>query len=394
MLAEHLVGGLTPGAAAPARRPGRGRPPDGRGRARSRTSTPPWSRDGIPHHQAFTITVRVFRSGGLTKDAVYLRGLLRARRPPGRRRRPRHAAGSGKMPLTAAPLVGDLHRRGRAARPAPAASLPRRPRRPSDRLARLAEVQLADRADRRGRMKIGFVVNARRHRAARVHDHPPRAGRHPTRARHLADGRGRLLPPARRLGGRPRRRGQGQEAQGRRRPTSRACRPTSRAEPICVDDLDVLVMRNDPADDAVERPWAVTSGILFGQLSVTRGTLVVNDPDSLANAVNKTYFQQFPEAVRPRTLISRDAGDIAELHRRHGRPGGAQAAAGLGRHRRVLRVERRVAQPQPDDRGGRPRRLRRRPGGAARGRRGRRAAVRDERRAARWPAATTPPSAG
>ena len=85
------------------------------------------------------------------------------------------------------------------------------------------------------------------------------------------------------------------------------------AEPISVDDLDVLVMRNDPADDAVERPWAVTSGILFGQLSVTRGTLVVNDPDSLANAVNKTYFQQFPEAVRPRTLISRDVGDIAEF---------------------------------------------------------------------------------
>lgn len=84
-------------------------------------------------------------------------------------------------------------------------------------------------------------------------------------------------------------------------------------EPICVDDLDVLVMRNDPADDAVERPWAVTSGILFGQLSVTRGTLVVNDPDSLANAVNKTYFQQFPEAVRPRTLISRDATEIAEF---------------------------------------------------------------------------------
>jgi glutathione synthase len=83
--------------------------------------------------------------------------------------------------------------------------------------------------------------------------------------------------------------------------------------PIRIDDLDVLVMRNDPADDALERPWAVTSGILFGQLTVTRGTLVVNDPDSLANAVNKTYFQQFPEAVRPRTLISRDATEISSF---------------------------------------------------------------------------------
>ena len=84
-------------------------------------------------------------------------------------------------------------------------------------------------------------------------------------------------------------------------------------EPICVDDLDVLMIRNDPADDALERPWAVTSGILFGQLSVSRGTLVVNDPDRLANAVNKTYFQHFPEAVRPRTLISRDSGEIADF---------------------------------------------------------------------------------
>ena len=33
-------------------------------------------RDGIPHVQAFATTVRVFRSGGLTKDAVYLRGLV------------------------------------------------------------------------------------------------------------------------------------------------------------------------------------------------------------------------------------------------------------------------------------------------------------------------------
>jgi glutathione synthase len=85
------------------------------------------------------------------------------------------------------------------------------------------------------------------------------------------------------------------------------------SDPINVDDLDVLVMRNDPADDAIERPWAVTSGILFGQLSVARGTLVVNDPASLANAVNKTYFQHFPEVVRPRTLISRDPTDIAEF---------------------------------------------------------------------------------
>ncbi len=83
-----------------------------------------------------------------------------------------------------------------------------------------------------------------------------------------------------------------------------------RQEKICVDELDGLMLRNDPADDAGKRPWAVTSGILFGQLAVARGVLVVNDPASLANAINKTYFQHFPEAVRPKTLISRDHDDI------------------------------------------------------------------------------------
>ena len=78
-----------------------------------------------------------------------------------------------------------------------------------------------------------------------------------------------------------------------------------------ITDLDVVMMRNDPADDMLDRPWAVTSGVLFAQLSVAAGTLVVNDPSSLANAVNKTYFQHFPEAVRPRTLISRDPQDIS-----------------------------------------------------------------------------------
>ena len=89
------------------------------------------------------------------------------------------------------------------------------------------------------------------------------------------------------------------------------------SERIVVDELDVLMMRNDPAEDANERPWAVASGVLFGQLAMSRGVLVVNDPTSLADAVNKTYFQHFPEEARPRTMISRDpvaiTGFIEEL---------------------------------------------------------------------------------
>jgi glutathione synthase len=38
--------------------------------------------------------------------------------------------------------------------------------------------------------------------------------------------------------------------------------------------------------------------------------IVLNDPHSLAGAINKMYLQHFPEAVRPRSLISRNADDL------------------------------------------------------------------------------------
>jgi glutathione synthase len=87
----------------------------------------------------------------------------------------------------------------------------------------------------------------------------------------------------------------------------------ARCEQIGVDDLDVLLLRNDPSEDKAERAWAQTSGILFGQLAVRRGVIVLNDPVNLAIALNKTYFQHFPEQVRPRTLISRNREEIKEF---------------------------------------------------------------------------------
>jgi glutathione synthase len=81
-------------------------------------------------------------------------------------------------------------------------------------------------------------------------------------------------------------------------------------ELIDIEDLDVLMLRNDPADDAGERPWAQSAGIVFGLMASRRGVLVLNDPEGLAKAVNKVYFQRFPESVRPKTLVTRSAGDI------------------------------------------------------------------------------------
>ncbi len=86
--------------------------------------------------------------------------------------------------------------------------------------------------------------------------------------------------------------------------------PRAVRERITVDELDVLMLRNDPANDTLIRPWAVGASITFGRMAARRGTIVVNSPEGLAQANSKMYFQGFPEEVRPRTLITRNAADV------------------------------------------------------------------------------------
>jgi glutathione synthase len=81
-------------------------------------------------------------------------------------------------------------------------------------------------------------------------------------------------------------------------------------ERVTVDELDVLLLRNDPAQDVVKRPWAAGAAIIFGRVALRHGVIVLNDPNGLAKATNKMYFQLFPEEVRPRTLITRDREEI------------------------------------------------------------------------------------
>ena len=91
--------------------------------------------------------------------------------------------------------------------------------------------------------------------------------------------------------------------------------PRARTHRITVDDLDVLMLRNDPAEDTGLRSWAQIAGIMFGRAAMLRGVIVLNDPNGLAQAVNKMYFQLFPEEVRPATLITRDRGEIRAFAR-------------------------------------------------------------------------------
>jgi glutathione synthase len=84
----------------------------------------------------------------------------------------------------------------------------------------------------------------------------------------------------------------------------------ARTETMDVREIDVLMLRNDPSEDAAERPWAATAGPMFGRLAASRGVLVLNDPDGLALAENKLYLQGFPQAVRPASLISKNIEEI------------------------------------------------------------------------------------
>ncbi len=89
-------------------------------------------------------------------------------------------------------------------------------------------------------------------------------------------------------------------------------------ERISVGDLDVLMLRNVPSDDFLNRPWATTIATEFGRIAMRQGVVVVNDPNGLAKAASKMYFQLFPEQVRPRTVISRDRDEIKAFAKSEG----------------------------------------------------------------------------
>ncbi|MFC4870909.1 glutathione synthetase [Negadavirga shengliensis] len=82
---------------------------------------------------------------------------------------------------------------------------------------------------------------------------------------------------------------------------------------ITSKDLDALFLRNNPCEEIGDRSWAKTAGMIFGQIAMEKGVLVLNDPYALMTSYNKMYFQHFPEEVRPRTIISRDVEEIKDF---------------------------------------------------------------------------------
>lgn len=87
---------------------------------------------------------------------------------------------------------------------------------------------------------------------------------------------------------------------------------------INVGDLDVLFLRSDPSIERGMRRWAAEVGIYFGRLAMRHGVIVVNDPEGLSMAMNKTYLELFPESVRPRNVITRSPDAVKAFAQQEG----------------------------------------------------------------------------
>jgi len=92
-------------------------------------------------------------------------------------------------------------------------------------------------------------------------------------------------------------------------------RDAPRERLVCTD-LDVLWLRYNPAEGEGDALWERDAGMAFGQLAMHHGVIVLNHPYTLSFAVNKSYLLHFPEWVRPRTIITRNVGEILDFYRK------------------------------------------------------------------------------
>jgi glutathione synthase len=101
---------------------------------------------------------------------------------------------------------------------------------------------------------------------------------------------------------------------------------------INMRDLDVLLLRNDPAEDAAHRPWAQMASINFANLALRSNVLVLNDPVGLSLGLTKLNMDYFPEQVRPRTLVTRDREEAKDFIAAEGGYGVLKPLVGSGGH--------------------------------------------------------------
>lgn len=84
--------------------------------------------------------------------------------------------------------------------------------------------------------------------------------------------------------------------------------------PVTAKDLDVLYLRYNPVENLESRPWEYEAGIVYGQMAVLQGLIVLSHPHTLSYALNKMYLEQFPAEIRPKTVITRSFDDVVRFH--------------------------------------------------------------------------------
>lgn len=87
---------------------------------------------------------------------------------------------------------------------------------------------------------------------------------------------------------------------------------------VTSEDLDVLYLRYNPVENLDSKPWEVDAGIVFGQMAVMQGVIVLSHPYTLSYAINKMYLEHFPADIRPRTVITRSYKEIERFHEEEG----------------------------------------------------------------------------
>ncbi|WP_270087623.1 glutathione synthase [Sphingobacterium sp. SYP-B4668] len=87
---------------------------------------------------------------------------------------------------------------------------------------------------------------------------------------------------------------------------------------ILVQEFDIMWLRFDPVLDMIGRPWAASMGLQFAEMAQKLGVQVLNDPRALVDAENKLYLENFPEEIRPRTIVTRSYDDVKQFLEQQG----------------------------------------------------------------------------
>jgi glutathione synthase len=87
---------------------------------------------------------------------------------------------------------------------------------------------------------------------------------------------------------------------------------------VASDEIDVLYLRYNPMEELEHRPTDYDAGIVFGQMAVTQGVIVLSHPYTLHYAMNKMYLEHFPDTIRPRTVITRRFEEVLRFHDEEG----------------------------------------------------------------------------